>query len=369
MRFIRLAFIGTILSACGGSSEPVAPVPIPLALNNAPIVSAGEDRIVRAQDNISLRAEATDPDGDPLTFEWKQTSGLRVTLNNATSLDPNFVAPDVSMPEILQFEFRATDNEGAQSADDMLLTINPSVQGVNCAPESVPQNLRNPPFRLDNFYQRYCDANGIPVLGSIILRDEALIAAQERITRMSTELDAVILNNMIRLNTRIAIMAQTEVTTDIPEHADLPTFFPDVDWDTRARGLGATPERPASSGAEENLLCLTGDVFAGEDILVHEYAHTIHIMGLRQLDSSFDQRLNSAFNSAREAGLWENTFAGTNALEYWAEGVQTWFNVNQEPQFGIHNEINTRAELQDYDPALHDLIAEFMPEDYQPACP
>lgn len=46
-------------------------------------------------------------------------------------------------------------------------------------------------------------------------------------------------------------MGKNEVTTNIPEHSFLDPAF----WDARARGLGATETAPASTGAEENLLC------------------------------------------------------------------------------------------------------------------
>ena len=68
-------------------------------------------------------------------------------------------------------------------------------------------------------------------------------------------------------------------------------------------------------------------------------------------------------------GRWESTYAATDSAEYWAEGVQSWFNVNQQPQVGIHNEVDTRAELKIYDPALHSLISTIFPSDFQPDCP
>ena len=60
-------------------------------------------------------------------------------------------------------------------------------------------------------------------------------------------------------------------------------------------------------------------------------------------------------------GLWRNTYAATNYKEYWAEGVQSWFNVNKEVLRvdGIHNDINTRRELIKYDPELAKLISKW----------
>lgn len=51
------------------------------------------------------------------------------------------------------------------------------------------------------------------------------------------------------------------------------------------------------------------------------------------------------------------------ALEYWAEGVQSYFSVNVERAYtdSVHNGINTRKELKDYDPDMHDLIQSIFP--------
>lgn len=73
---------------------------------------------------------------------------------------------------------------------------------------------------------------------------------------------------LIDSKTRFAIMAPDAFTTEIPEHSDL---TPKVFWDRRARGLGATSRRPAVSCGEENLLCLRGDPYHEENILVHEF--------------------------------------------------------------------------------------------------
>ena len=155
---------------------------------------------------------------------------------------------------------------------------------------------------------------------------------------------------------RVAVMAESELTTDVPEHSDL---TPKKYWDKRARGLGATRLRPASSCAEENLLGLKGDRYSGESIFIHEFAHTMH-MGLRRIDPAFDARLKKLYKAALAGGFWQKTYAATNVGEYWAEGVQSYFDANREavPGDGIHNHVDTREELKAYDPALFKLIDE-----------
>jgi hypothetical protein len=148
-------------------------------------------------------------------------------------------------------------------------------------------------------------------------------------------------------------MAHDELTTDVPEHK---TLEPGKWWDRRARGLGASKERPCVSCAEENLLGFPGDPYATENILVHEFAHAIDLMGLRTLDPAFEGKLAAAYRSAMKQGLWKGLYAAENKDEYWAEGVQSWFDTNRPPD-SLHNHVDTRAELEAYDPKLAALIA------------
>ncbi len=224
---------------------------------------------------------------------------------------------------------------------------------------------------LDAFYVKYLDADGLPVIGSGKPSDAALRQAC-RIVRQMLSFRPEIRTTMIGNGARVAVMARTEVTTDIPEHADLNTAFPGTDWDERARGLGGTLQRPATSCAEENLLCEATDPYKGENILVHELAHGIDLLGVRPSTPTWEARLKDAYAKAIAAGKWEDTYAATNIDEYFAEGVQSYFETNLEatPPNGIHNDVDTRAELLAYDPALHALVAEvFGPAAWAPTCP
>ena len=212
---------------------------------------------------------------------------------------------------------------------------------------------------------KYLDADGLPIVSSAWAPDEALFRARDIIDEMLAhrqDLRATIAG----LGIRVAIMAKSEVTTDIPEHSDPYEAFPGTDWDKRARGLGATLSRPATSVAEENLLCYEDDVYRNEDILVHEFAHTILQMGVEMQPggTAFRARLEAAYENAINAGLWSETYAATNADEYWAEAVQSWFGLNDRswPANGIHNQIDTRHELEAYDPMIASLIEEVFGE-------
>lgn len=225
---------------------------------------------------------------------------------------------------------------------------------------TVSSPLPPPPasLGLDPFYEKYLDADGLPIVSSSKVPDAALYRARDIIDDMLA-LRPDIRATLAELGVRVAILAESEVITDIPEYSDLYEAFPDTDWNTRARGLGPTFARPAVSAAEENILCYIEDNWRYEDILVHEFAHAVFEMGVEQQKDGyiFRNRLAAAYQVALDAGLWEGTYAATNANEYWAEGVQSWFGLN-DPPGPIHNDINTRAELKAYDPALAQLILE-----------
>jgi len=53
--------------------------------------------------------------------------------------------------------------------------------------------------------------------------------------------------------------------------------------------------------------------------------------------------------------------------QYWAEGVQDWYFTNLESNSlnGIHNNVDRREELLDYDPMLDALIEEFLAQTFQ----
>ena len=216
----------------------------------------------------------------------------------------------------------------------------------------VPAELRAS-LHLADFYQKHLDVGGLPILGSAQVSDAAMREAAWIVCRV---LDgrADILTALAKNKVRLTVMAATEYTTDVPEHAHL---TPRVYWDRRARGLGATPSAPCVSCAEENLLDFPGDPYADENILIHEFGHAIHETGLNTVDPTFDPRLKAAYDSAIAAGLWKGTYAGSNYKEYWAEGVQDWFDDNAKNN-AQHNDINTRAKLREYDPALAALCQE-----------
>lgn len=252
-----------------------------------------------------------------------------------------------------------------------------AVANYDCAVGPVPASL-NLNAEQDAYYSQHADANGLPVLGGDLVSAPALTHACETILGMMS-LRQDLLAEMIANGTIAAVTGDGEGITQIPAYSDLDAVFPipGDTWDNRARGgLGATKARPVSSGTEENVLCYANDPYQAppgvhEDIFLHEFAHSVDLMALEDLDPDFRDAVQAAYDNALANSLYQNTYADDTVEEYWAEGVQNWFNANLEsdPPNGLHNSINTRAELATYDPALHGLISRIFPTDYDGGCP
>jgi hypothetical protein len=224
----------------------------------------------------------------------------------------------------------------------------------SCAVGPIPDSLRRS-YVLAPFYTRYADAQGVPVIASDAPSDEALRRAC-MLVRDFVGVRNDVRQKLLDQKIRFAMMGRHEKTVNLPEFAYL------GDIDRRARGLGGVPTAVC---AEENILCeRMADRWVGESICVHEFSHTMQMAGYSIADPKFDARLGEAFDAATNARLFANTYAGSEVAEYFAEGVQDWYNTNQESPRpdGVHNQVNTRAELRAYDPKLYAILASVLPD-------
>jgi len=246
-------------------------------------------------------------------------------------------------------------------------------------PDYVHVNIGPVPAesKLDPFYTKYTDALGIPVVSSPKPPDAALLVARDIVIHMlSARPD--LRKALIARRWRIGVMAQTELTTDIPEHrnlrkprapenmsgAALERFQKMTDkeyWDNRARGLGGNP----TTCAEENLLGYPGTRYFGEHILVHEFSHAILNGAIRSAGPELFAAVQQAYKEAMAAGRFKGHYAATNWDEYWAEGTQWWFWSNYEWKDGERT-IQSPADLESYDPKLFELLGRVYPDHHIP---
>ncbi|MSU36412.1 MAG: hypothetical protein EXS36_15205 [Pedosphaera sp.] len=227
------------------------------------------------------------------------------------------------------------------------------------ASSSKTVQVKPPPaeLKIPSYYAKYLDADGYPIVASAKVSDYALKEAAFLVNRMLAKRPDV-RAAMVKSGSRLCIIAHNEFTTDLPEWADMkPKDF----WDARARGLGGSAEDPLCSCAEENLLGYPGDPYSAECILIHEFAHNIHLRGMVAVDPTFDGRVKAAYDSAMKGGLWKGKYASVNHHEYFAEGVQSWFDNNRVNDHD-HNHVNTRALILEYDPGLATLCREVFGE-------
>jgi hypothetical protein len=156
-----------------------------------------------------------------------------------------------------------------------------------------------------------------------------------------------ILTAMVSNRMYLIIIGKDQVYTDMPEYRNHPN---PAYQNERVRGTGGKP----TSFGEENLLSLPIDRYDDESIGVHEFCHTIDGT-LRSIDPTWRERKEAAFKNAGSKGLWHNTYAGSNAGEYWAEICQSYFDCNRVNNWN-HGPIGTREQLKAYDPEGYELV-------------
>ena len=125
----------------------------------------------------------------------------------------------------------------------------------------------------------------------------------------------------------------------------------------------------------------------GESLVIREFARALYfVCGTRpvdpnwdnrgrdvqqyelrvtRLDTRFDEKLKRCFEAAMAKGSWKGTAAVHDRVEYWAEGVVSYFDATGQaaaPNDAAHP-ITTREALKDYDPDLYALVNETMAYD------
>lgn len=99
--------------------------------NAAPVADAGGDfGILTGANGVLDASGSSDPENDPLTYNWTQLSGnITINLSDPTDAAPTFTAPGVTQDEAVTFELTVTDDRGDFSTDTATITVE-----VNVAP-------------------------------------------------------------------------------------------------------------------------------------------------------------------------------------------------------------------------------------------
>jgi hypothetical protein len=250
-------------------------------------------------------------------------------------------------------------------------------------------------FTLDTaFYKKFISANGLPLMSSALVPDEAMLVGRDIIVHMLSKRPDL-RQAMIEAGYRVGIMATTEMTTDVPEQRNwkkpalddrrltdgererynqpggIGSMTDQEYWNRRARGMGGR----YSTGAEENVLGYPGTRYFGEHILVHEFSHGIH-SAVRLVDKKMADEIQAAYDAATAKKMYLNArggrhYAVNTVAEYWAEGTQWWFWNNYaetfvNPDTKAESKVFTPDEFKAYDPTLYEILSRVYPDNRIP---
>jgi hypothetical protein len=247
----------------------------------------------------------------------------------------------------------------------------PSADGGAAPSESCEPGAPRAADRFDPFYGQVCWVLAIPVLASGDVDQRALVAAAGIVAGVLGPRPDV--GQLVaRRGMKVAVLGRHERAVELPEYRDLPRRYPGEDWDA-ARAYSATATHPLLTAPEENLACAPADTYPGQQVLVHELGHSVMDLAVRPSDPSFWGRVERAYAHSLGAGRWVGYYGATSAGEYWAEGVQAYFDAgarSTEPDpYG--SPVADREQLAAYDPGLFELVREVFTDNpwRAPRCP
>jgi streptogramin lyase len=106
--------------------------------NRIPLAYAGGTKTVHPGEKVTLDgSKSVDPDGNIISYSWKQTGGPIVVLNNANIMTTSFTAPNITSDTSIAFSLTVKDNKGATGDPATIYIIVKPAQSSN----SIIQNL------------------------------------------------------------------------------------------------------------------------------------------------------------------------------------------------------------------------------------
>lgn len=208
---------------------------------------------------------------------------------------------------------------------------------VSCSPPDT--KLSPPPEQLhaDGFYRKHLDADGIPIMSNQWVDDGALHEAKRL---LKEAIPSELHQRLISVHLRVVLFNEADGINRLPEYRT-------EKFDQNLCGYSDGARFLVSVNAN-TLLCRTGSCDVGSTFL-HELGHAVRWV----IDDSKSWDIEYAYKNAMSAGLWGKSYGKRNSDEYWAEGVQIWFDAKPN---SLGDGINTRDELKKYDLELAALL-------------
>jgi hypothetical protein len=151
-------------------------------VNHPPTAVVGPNQLVFETASVTLDGSASsDPDGDPLTFQWQQTSGPPVALSDASAVRPTFTAPAVSplSQQTLTFVLNVTDVHGGFSRSSTTEVLvqdiysRPDCSQARPSPDILKADGKMHPITIINVRERDPDIH-LTVSITSVFQDEPL---------------------------------------------------------------------------------------------------------------------------------------------------------------------------------------------------
>ena len=122
----------------GEEEEEIGVIETP---NQAPTVSLTSDRSqLTPGERANLTATATDPEGDPITYDWSSSTGSVAGTGSTATYEMTGTSPGSATITV-----RATDSHGNSGTDDVTISLGapaaPQAEAVSCIAGGFPRNL------------------------------------------------------------------------------------------------------------------------------------------------------------------------------------------------------------------------------------
>lgn len=202
-----------------------------------------------------------------------------------------------------------------------------------------------------NFHRLYVHRNGsvststqsesstLEVYGSPLTSQYAMTVAATIVSKMTRNMPPELFNNAARSGCGVGVFTRSEKVTIYPNYAYLRNTKTcgrscSGDCDYTCTGDGRKYENLPGLGGkigailDDNLLCTKRDPYwHKENILVHEFAHTLKTYALSRTMSNTVSR---CFQNAKANETWTlNSYAMRTIQEYWAEASQVFMGVSK----------------------------------------
>jgi len=240
-------------------------------------------------------------------------------------------------------------------------------QPLRKQPSVIPPPAR---FKIDPYYTKFTWAREFVVVGRGA-SDESMLQANDTIRKMFAYRHDI-LKALIGEGAKLVVLGKGEKVTDLPECKAVA----DKKINPSIRRLSYDTDCKLVVIGEEAIFLPSKSSKAGASPVIGEFAKALYVvtgtrpvdpnwgnrdrdvqqyeLRVKRLDIQFDEKLKQAYGMAMSKDLWKGAPAAQDRVEYWAAGVQAYFDAAGE------SKVSTREKLKEYDPELFALVHETM---------